>query len=61
VIEAIQVIHVAAEGGDDLVRADLASGSNLSSKPNSPINQNLDTTETSILSNLESHYLGELP
>jgi len=61
VIEAIQFIPAAAEGGDDPVGTDLASESNLSSKPNSPINQNLDTTETSILSNLESHYSGELP
>jgi len=44
VIEAIQVIPVVAEGGDDLVGTYHASGSNLSSKPNSPINQNLDTT-----------------
>ena len=61
VIEAIQVIPAAAEGGDDLVGTDLASESNLSSKPNSPIIQNLETTKTSILSNLESHYSSELP
>jgi len=47
VIETIQVIPAVAEGGDDLVGTDLASGSNLSSKPNSPINQNLDNAETS--------------
>jgi len=61
VIEAIQFIPTAADGGDDPVGTYLASESNLSSKPNSPINQNLDTTETSILTNLESHYSGELP
>jgi len=61
VIEAIQVIPAAAEGGDDPVGTNIAPESNLSSKPNSPINQNLDTTETSILSNLESYYSGELP
>jgi len=60
-IEAIQFIPAAAEGGDDLVGEDLASESNLSSKPNSPLNQNIDNAETSILSNLESHYSGELP
>jgi len=60
-IEAIQFIPAAAEGGDDPVGADLVSESNVSSKPNSPINQNIDTSETSILSNLESHYSGELP
>jgi len=61
VIEAIQVIPAAAEGGDDPVGTDLAFGSNVSSKPNSPIIQNLNITETSILSNLESHYSGALP
>jgi len=61
VIEAIQLIPAAAEGGDDLVGADLVSESNVSSKPNSPTTQNIDTSETSILSNLESHYSDELP
>jgi len=56
VIEAIQVIPAAAEGGDDHVGTNLASSSNLSSKPNSPTNQNLNDAETSFLSNLESHY-----
>jgi len=60
-IEAIQFIPAAAEGGNDPIGANLVSESNLSSKPNSPLNQNIDTTETSILSNLESHYSGELP
>ena len=60
VIEAIQVIPADAEGGDDPVGTDLASESNVSSKPKSPINQNLEIAETSILSNLESHYSGEL-
>jgi len=61
VIEAIQFIPAAAEGGGDLVGTDLVSESNVSSKPKSPTNHNIDTSETSILSNLESHYLGELP
>jgi len=60
-IEAIQFIPAAAEGGSDLVGTDLASQSNVSSKPNSPSTQNLDISESSILSNLESHYSGELP
>jgi len=57
----MQFIPAAAEGGDDPVGTNLVSESNLSSKPNSPLNQNIDTTETSILSNLESHYSSELP
>jgi len=61
VIEPIQFIPAAAEGGSDLVRTDLASETNVSSKPNSPSTQNIDIPESSILSNLESHYSGELP
>jgi len=61
VIEVIQFIPAAAEGVSDLVGTDLATESNVSSKPNSPTNHNIDTSETSILSNLESHYSGELP
>jgi len=61
VIEAIPLIPVAKEGASDLVGTYLASESNVSSKPNSPTNHNIDTSETSILSNLESHYSGELP
>ena len=61
VIEAIHVISAAAEGGDDPVGTYLASGSNVSSKPNSPSTLNINILEPSILSNLESHYSGELP
>jgi len=61
VIEPIQFIPAAAEGGSDLVGTDLASESNVSSKPNSPTTQNLDIPESSILYNLEKHYSGELP
>jgi len=61
VIEPIQFILAAAEGGSDLVGTDLASESNVSSKPNSPTIQNIEISESSILSNLESHYSGELP
>jgi len=60
VIEAIQFIHAAAEGGGDLVGTDLASESNVSSKPNSATTHNKEIPESSILSNLESHYSGEL-
>ena len=60
VIEAIQFIPTDAEGASDPVGTYLVTESNVSSKPNSPINQNIDTSETSILSNLESHYSGEL-
>jgi len=49
VIEAIQFIPTAAEGGDDPVGADLASGSKLSSKPNSPIIQNTYNAECNAL------------
>ena len=61
VIEAIQGIPAVAEGGDDPVGTNLASGSNVSSKSISPSTHNTDIPEPSILSNLESHYLGELP
>jgi len=59
-IEPIQFIPAATEGGSDLVGTYLASETNVSSKPNSPTTQNLDVPESSILSNLESHYSGEL-
>jgi len=61
VIEPIQCIPTATEGGGDLVGTDLASKTNVSSKPNSPTTQNIEIPESSILSNLESHYSGELP
>jgi len=61
VIEPIQFIPAAAEGGSDIVGTDLASETNVSSKPNSPTTQNIVIPESSILSNLESHYSGELP
>jgi len=61
VIEAIQSIPAAAEGGSDLVGTNLESETNVSSKPNSPTIQNINIPDPSILSNLESHYSGELP
>jgi len=61
VIEPIQFIPADAEGGSDHVGTDLASETIVSSKPNSPTIQNIDIPEPSILSNLESHYSGELP
>jgi len=61
VIEPIQFIPAAAEGGSDLVGPDLASETNVSSKPNSSTTQNIEIPKSSILSNLEIHYSGEMP
>jgi len=59
VIEPIEFIPAAAEGESDHVDTDLAE-TIVSSKPNSPTTQNIEIPEPSIISNLESHYLGEL-
>jgi len=59
-IDSIQFVPADAEGGDDSVGGELTVESNSLSKPKSPINQNLEIAETSILSNLETHYSGEL-
>jgi len=56
VIEPIQFIPAAAEGGSHHVGTYLASETIVSCKPNSPTTQNIDIPESSILSNLESHY-----
>ena len=63
VIEPIQSIHAAAEGEGDCVGIDLANTNVSSSTPNSPplTTQATEITEHSIIPNLESHYLGELP
>jgi len=61
VIEPIQFISAIVEGESDHVGTDLASETIVSSKPNSPTTQNIDIPESSIISNLESHYSGELP
>ena len=60
VIELIQFVPAAAEGGSDHVGTDLTSETIVSSKPNSPTTQNIDILESSIISNLEIHYSGEL-
>jgi len=60
-IDPVQFILAAAEGESDHVGTDLASETIVSSKPNSPTTQNIDIPESSIISNLESHYSGELP
>ena len=59
VIEPIQFIPAAPEGESDHVGTDLAE-TIVSSKPNSPTTQNIEIPEPSIISNLESHYSGEL-
>jgi len=61
VIEPIEFIPAAVEGESDHVGTDLASETIVSSKPNSQTTQNIDIPESSIISNLESHYSCELP
>jgi len=60
VIESIQFIPAAAEDESDHVGTDLAD-TLVSSTPNSPTTQTIETSEPSVISNIEHHYLGELP
>jgi len=59
IIESIQFIPAAVENESDHVGTDLAE-TIVSSKPNSPTTQTIEIPESSIISNLESHYSGEL-
>jgi len=59
IVEPIQFISAAAEGGSDHLGTNLASET-IVSKPNSPSTENIIILKSSILSNLESHYSGEL-
>jgi len=59
IIEPIQFILAAAKGESDCVGTDLAN-TIVSSTPNSPPTQTIEIPEPSIISNLESHYSGEL-
>jgi len=61
VIEPIQFIPAATEGESDCVGTDLADTIVSSSTPNTPPTQTIEISEPSIISNLESHYSGELP
>jgi len=61
VIKPIQFIPAAVEGESDCVGTDLADIIVSSSTPNSPTTQTIEISEPSIISNLESHYSGELP
>jgi len=60
-IDPIQSISAALKGEGDCVGTDLANTNVSSSTPNSPTTQTTEITEQSIISNLESHYSGELP
>jgi len=64
VIEAIQSILASAEGASDLSRTDLDISNESVATPNSPTpntSNNNQTPEQTVISNLESHYSGELP
>jgi len=62
-IDPIQSIPASAEGASDLVGTELAIIDESIPSPDSPIQSSVNTNldEQSILPNLESHYLGELP
>jgi len=64
VIEAIQSIPASAEGASDLSGTDLNISNESVATPNSPTpntSKNNQTPEQTVISNLESHYSGELP
>jgi len=65
VIEAIQSLPASAEGASDLSGTGIVILNESVSTPNSPTptpnNNNNQTFEQSVISNLESHCLGELP